>query len=39
VERCYRPLDPPDALTQLGKIGSLLDHVPSLFSFYILSMF
>jgi hypothetical protein len=28
-----RPLDPPDALPELRKRGSFLDHVPSLFSF------
>jgi len=31
--RCRRrPLDPPDALTERREKGSLLDHVPSLFS-------
>ena len=36
MDRCCRLLDPPDALTQLRKTGSLLDHVPSLFSFMLL---
>jgi len=31
-----RPLDSSDALTQLGKLGSFPDHVPSLFSLKLL---
>ena len=33
MDRRCRPLDPPDALAQLGKKGSFLDHV--LFLFFI----
>jgi len=38
VDRRRRPLDPPDALAQLGNKGSLLEHVPSLFFLVFLSM-
>src|SRR6516162_3442259 len=37
MDRCRRPLDPLDALAQLRKAGSLLDHVPFLFFFLFLS--
>jgi hypothetical protein len=38
MDRRRWPLDPPDALAQLRKAGSLLDHVPFLFFWLFLSM-